>query len=90
MAPTLAAARGARSVLLANKESIVMAGALFGAGRPHGGLPAGQQGVQAGAVAALDEQLRTEDLVDLRQGHGDGIADFYLGVGVNGWTSISC
>ena len=31
LAPTLAAARGARSVLLANKESIVMAGALFGA-----------------------------------------------------------
>ena len=58
--------------------------------RPHRGLPAGQQGVQAGAVAALDEQLRTEDLVHLGQGHGNGVADFHVGVGVDGGTSISC
>ena len=38
LAPTLAAARGARSVLLANKESIVMAGALFGAACRQSGV----------------------------------------------------
>ena len=38
LAPTLAAASGARSVLLANKESIVMAGALFGAACRQSGV----------------------------------------------------
>ena len=57
---------------------------------PHGGLPAGQQGVQAGAVAALDEKLRTEDLVDLYQGHGNGVTNFHVGVGVDGGTLVSC
>jgi len=38
----------------------------------------------------FDEELRTEDLVHLRQGHGDGVADFHLGVRVDGGDLVSC